>query len=75
MTLRRQWVDRCLESVDGVDVWYELIRGAEARQMVDGRLLRRVIWEKAIEAEKKAKLRDVKVPLRVVRTEGKRESA
>jgi hypothetical protein len=71
VTLRRQHVDRCLESVDGVDVWYELIRGAEARQMVDGRLLKRVLDAKA----KQGKTRPVAAPLRIVKADRKRETA
>jgi hypothetical protein len=46
MTLRRDAVDRYLESVNGVDVWYESVRGAEARVMFDARHLRAVLRER-----------------------------
>lgn len=81
MTLRRQHVDRCLESVDGVDVWFETIHGAEARQMVDGRLLVEVLRARARVGLRNDphETRHLKAkpssPLRVIRDDRKRESA
>jgi hypothetical protein len=63
--LRRHQVDRELETVDGVETWYEVIRGTEARCSLDARHLRRVIAAKA--KEPGPKLREVVAPLRVVK--------
>lgn len=72
--MRRQEVDSELSRVTGLDEWTETLRGAVVTHRLDTRLLRAVIQAKQAEA-KQPKTRTVQRPLRVVRTEGKRESA
>jgi hypothetical protein len=81
VTLRRDAVDRYLESVDGVDVWYETVRGAETRVMFDARHLRTVLRERTRVGLKNDphETRHLKPkqpePLRVVKADRKRETA